>query len=181
MGPYPEGEERNGKVNRLICTALKNHKRVLVHDFNPGFPPQPPLHHTSLKHDKELNIFFLPGIETIVTMGDGLPLPDECPEDTSEDKFNYLKTIFTKHNTFTERIGSSSPQVFIGGYSDKCLFNAVVYINEFVRNPGEQFYFIPDLCVPFDHSDGKEIVGCLKKIQCNPLTLDEALRMIEIV
>ncbi|MEK6918720.1 MAG: hypothetical protein AABW73_01645 [Nanoarchaeota archaeon] len=172
-GPFPEFRERDEKISLLVRRAIKN-GTVMRHYSNPmvsgeGFSELGCLLFDPLfKWSVNKKIIDL-------TTSSGVPISDVRPEKISPEDWEICKRHWTTKKELARIVSDSSPNVFIGGYLENCVTNAVGYHQKTFRKKGEVAYYVPELCARSPDSSWDEIKPKLEALDAKEISFEKAL------
>lgn len=156
IGPIEEFEERDRKVAFFINQVLDSKNKVLLHKEYDGSFVNFIMKEASLNCDPAYKILSDPRIDCVTTGTNGVPLKDNKPEGLSDKEWAQIGEIYSKHSELEQKMADDGPIVFIGGILERCLTNAALYYNEFIRS-NQSVVYIPELCVSIDREELKVI------------------------
>lgn len=181
IGPIQEFTERDQKVSDFVKTALDNEIQIFNYDrVDLDRPLGAIMHATALIADPLYSFIKDKRINIVMATGYGLILPEEKPDEISDENWNYLCEIYSNWPDLRSKIQNSSPALFIGGALEACLANAAINFSRQFDDNRQQIFYVPELCVSVD-SDflEKEALPKLEERGINPLSYEEALSLIQ--
>lgn len=133
----------------------------------------------SLKLDPIYDFLFDSRIDIVTTTPSGIPIPDKILESIDQDLWNYFREIYTSHSGLEQKIGNPRLVIFIGGILENCIVNAAAYFHQHYKTPGQQLFYIPELCVSFDEKLLAEMRSQLDEREINPIKYEDALNLLQ--
>ena len=177
IGPIEEFRERDEKLAYFLKTALEKEVKVLhQRDKHPetiegGFG------NVAFRFDPVYPFLFHPSVEVAVTLK-GFPILNAKPKEVPPDVWRDFKKYYTSNRELKKKVGDPKVTLFIGGFLERCLANAMLYHNDNFRKQGQQVVYVPELCVSLDEEEKRVIEPKFHDRKILPVSYDEALRCL---
>ncbi len=143
----PEEKERNRKIGTFLRRALDSGVDVIKYRF-PKFNPIEILT-IDLPFDmsKDMKVVLDERVKSIMTTQWGVPLPDEKQKNMPEEVWEELRRLVVTGEGMRKVVDPNSIPIFLGGFYEFCLTNAIGYYARVLRTEGKPIYCLKDLSV----------------------------------
>ena len=186
IGPIKKYEERDAKISETIKKFLEAGARVLHHRAH-EVPISEEITEremnglmieSSFQMDPFFNILFDKRITSILTLRQGLPIPNTRPENVSENGWKYISERYASYAEVKRLFGNYENAFFIGGQLENCMTSFMVWANDNIRANGQRFYYIPQLCASTDAIYRTKMETEFQKRNILPINVKEAEKLI---
>ena len=179
MGPVSEYTERDLGVAVVVNTALDKGAKVLLHRYHDGDQFKAMLEQAALALDPLYGFIFDPRITSVVTTPFGTPRPNAKPEPISAETWRAVEKMYTSDSELEQHFIDVNPIIFIGGVLERCVTNIACYAHQKYKKPGQELFYIPELCVSLDRELlQKTTLPEFAKRDIKPLTVEQFRRRL---
>jgi len=114
-------------------------------------------------------------IVEITTLDSGVLIGEDKPEALGDEQWEIAKRCFTTPDEMKKLTEDSQPNIFIGGYLENCLANAMGHHQKHFRKNGERVYYVPELCARHNSTPWDEVRPKLEALNVHPMSQEEAM------
>lgn len=156
IGPSEVNHERDIKISNFVKNAMDQGNKVVSHKYR-SLSVVDHLANLALELDPIYDFLSDDRIVNVCSTIYGTPLPDEKPEDISDDIWELLEEVYISSVSLGKEVQGQGDVVFIGGLLERCVANAAGYFDDHYRTPGQRLFYVPELCVSRNESEVSEI------------------------
>ena len=165
--------ERTRKLESLINTAVNKGINILAHAQAEVDEIKQAILELSLMTSPLYNLINNdPRIGKVFTTSKGIPIIDEKPESFDQESWDYLISKFTRHSELVSRLGDPKMFVFIGGFLEYCVGNAMHYFHHYIKKQEQNLVYIPELCVSAHQNILEERLEEFDNLGIKPISYD---------
>jgi len=170
--------ERDGKISRVVQTALNSGVKVVHHMDAPANSELGQYRDHAFRADPGYAFLFEGRLVEVITTEWGVPITDKKPKGTPKSIWALYEATNIKHSELLKKIEDAEVHVLIGGALENCLGNMVVYMLDHYHFSPSTVKYIPDLCVSVDMPARRNRERELQRRGIEALSYEKALELI---